>query len=202
MLKKLTLLALAVSALAAFGASNASASWYDKGVALGAGQNPTIHLTGPIGFTSSAGHVHCTNATANIQATGGSTDGHVTAFAPISNPTESCHLSGGIVLLCGGTTKLETVILVGTPTATLTKVPDTVDITNVKLTQSCANGFGFELSSETNPLVISNITTPSAIVSGTIAGTLKSTLSSGTVAVHGDMTVTPSEQGTYGITEK
>ena len=202
MLKKLTLLALAVTALAAFGASSASASWYHKGVALGNGQNVTIHLTGPIGFTSNAGNVHCTNATANIEATGGTTDGHVTAFAPINSPTESCHLSGGIVLLCGGTTKLETVALVGKPTATLTKAADTVDISGVVLTQKCANGFGFELSSETNPLVISNITTPSAIVSGTIAGTLKTTLSSGTVAVHGEMTVTPSEQGTYGITEK
>lgn len=104
------------------------------------------------------------------------------------------------MLLCGGTTKLETVNLTNGTTVHTVAGTDEPTVTGITLHQACANGFGFDLTSETNPLKISNIDNPKAIGKGTLSGKLKTNLSSGSVTVIAHLECTPSEVGTYGIT--
>jgi len=197
MFKKLTWLAAAVAAVASFGAATASASWYHSGVALFAGEERTIHFTGTWKFSSSAGGIHCANTTVLIHATGGTTTGHAT-FS-VSNPTE-CEVSGGLVLLCGGTTKLETVTHTQGATVHIIPGTDHLTVTNFTQHQACANGFKFDFTSGEKPLTIENLDNPKAISKGTISGSLKTNLSSGTLSILAHLEVTPSEAGTYGIT--
>jgi hypothetical protein len=192
MLRKMMLLATAVTALAAFGAQGASANWFHEDKPLVAGQNPHITATGTVQFTSSGGGVHCPSAHTTIQLTGGTTDAHVKSFSVPAPAT--CEVSGGLVFLTGGTTTLKTVTLTGEPTGTRTG--DDLQVTNVSLHNEFTNGFKLSLTSETAPLTgtVDKTTVVSTI---TLEGKLNSTLAAGPVTVHGHLNV---HNPTYGIT--
>ena len=197
MFKKLMLLATALAALCVFGAASASASWFHQGVALQSGQDRTIHLTGTTNFASSSGGVHCANTTMNITATGGTTTGHATYS--VSSPT-TCEISGGLTLLCGGTTRLETVNLTAGATVHILAGTDRLSVTNITMHLACANGFGFDMTSEVAPLSIENIEFADAIEEVTLTGKLKTNLPSGVFGILAHLGVTPGDAGTYGIT--
>jgi hypothetical protein len=205
MLKKIMLMATAVTAMFAIGAQAASAEWYDKGTALVAGENPTLEATGTVAFTSTAGGVHCNTGTAKLQATGGEkakTTGHVLSFGV--EETSKCEVSGSLVFLTGGSTTLETVTLTQEPT----KVEGTPEANNatshlevkgIELHNKFTNGFELTLFSEASPLKATPVGSTTAISSATLSGELNSTLSVGKVKVAGTLEVLGAAKGTYGL---
>jgi hypothetical protein len=98
MLKKMILLAMAVMAIAAVAAPAASATWTHEGVAIGANAEEGFHGTFEYSSEELGGGVHCSEATAFIEMTAGTTDGHVELF--VDNPG-SCTVSGAIAAICG-----------------------------------------------------------------------------------------------------
>jgi len=209
MFKKIMLMATAVMAMFAIGAQAASANWFDKGAGLAAGENPTLEITGTVAFTSSGGGVHCNTGTSKLQATGGTNDGHVLTFGV--EEANKCEVSGGLVLLTGGTTTLKKVELTGTPTGT-NNGGNTIDVTKVSLHNEFNNGFkltlstikciikhegGVETEVETPLVATPNNTT--AIESATLAGKLNSTLAAGQVTVSGSLSVLGTDKNTYGL---
>jgi hypothetical protein len=189
------LLATAVTAMFAFGAQSASASWYHNDVALSAGQNPHITATGTMAFTSSGGGCHCPSVHMTIQLTGGTTDAHVKS---VSVPTPgSCEVSGGLVFLTGGTTSVKAVTLTGEPTLIRTAGQDDLELTKTVVHTEFNNGFKMTLSSvESEPITVTvdKTTTVSTL---TIEGKKNSTLAAGKVTIHEHLTV---HNPTYGIT--
>jgi hypothetical protein len=196
MLKKIMLLMTAVAAMFAIGAQAASAEWYDKGTALVGGENPTLEITGTVAFTSTGGGVHCNTGTATLQATGGTTDGHVLAFGV--EETSKCEVSGGLVFLTGGTTTLKSVTLTGTPTG-VNNGGNTIDVSNVTLHNEFNNGFKLTLSSIAGQPLVSTPNNTTSVSSATLSGELNSTLSAGKVKVAGSLNVLAPNVGTYGL---
>lgn len=197
MLKKMMLAATAVAALMAIGAQTASADWYHSGTALKSGENPSLETTGTVAFTSSAGGVHCATGTATLQATGGTTDGHVPAFG--AEEIGKCEVSGGLAFLTGGTTTLSKVTLTEGTTLTVDAATGDVTVSAVSLHNEFKNGFELTLSSQETPLTIKPTTTK-AITSGALSGKLNSTLGTA-VTVTGSQTVLAPNSGTYGTQE-
>jgi len=196
MLKRLTTIGVVASALVAVGSGIATAEWYDKGVALHSGENPTIELTGTWAFTSSGGGLHCNTSTAKIQFTGGTTDGHVLTTG-FEEPTK-CEISGGTSILCGGTTTFKGATLTGTPTIVNIGGSD-VQISGISTHLECNNGFKITLSSIAGlPLTLTpNNTT--CISSWALSGQLNSTLGAGKVIVEGLYNVLAPNICTYGL---
>jgi hypothetical protein len=101
MLKKIMMLALAATAVAAVTAPMASANWTHNGVNIPAGTNPQVQFTGQALFTSAVvGGINC-QTDAKVQLEGGSTTGKVTQFEvdlteAASTVTKKCVTSGPI----------------------------------------------------------------------------------------------------------
>ena len=186
----------AIVALCAIGSQAASAEWYDKGTALKSGENPTLEVTGTVAFTSSGGGVHCTTGTSKMQFTGGTTDGHVLTFGV--EETSKCEVSGGLVLLTGGTTTLKSVTLTGTPTDKLGGNNE-LQISGVTLHNEFNNGFKLTLSSIAGSPLKGTPNNSTAISSAALSGELNSTLAAGKVSVVGSLNVLAPNSGTYGL---
>jgi len=185
-----------VLSLCAFGAQAAPAEWYDKGTALKAGENPTFEVTGTVAFTSSGGGVHCNTGTSKVQLTGGTTDGHVLTFG-VEGPSK-CEVSGGLVLLTGGTTTLKSVTLTGTPTDK-NDGNNELQISGVTLHNEFNNGFKLTLSSIAGSPLKGTPDNATSMSSATLAGELNSTLAAGKVNVSGSLNVLAPNAGTYGL---
>jgi hypothetical protein len=99
MLKKMTIAALAVAALAAIAAPSASATFRMEGLAIL--QNETETFTGTLVYqNASLGSFHCTNSEIQIQLLAGQTNGTVQKFQ-VNNPTQNCDLKGTLGAACG-----------------------------------------------------------------------------------------------------
>jgi hypothetical protein len=191
MLKKMTLLAMAVGAIAAFAApSVASADWTHNTVPLGPGQNPHVLLEGTTEFNSETlGGVSCHESTATLQATGGTTTGHVKSFSAHNLGTQ-CTVSGFIAAICGENS-LTNITLTGEPKVTITSAKD-LEVEGIVL----HNSFGECLSITLSGDLSAEVDNGESISNATLEGTLD-TGGFGEVEVDGDLTVTP--EGTYGI---
>jgi len=173
----------------------ATASWYDKGVALVAGQNPELEATGTAAFTSASGGLHCNTGTIRVQATGGTTTGHLMTYS--AEDTKQCEVSGGLVLLTGGTTTLKKTQLTGVPSGTHNG--STIAISNFVLHVEFNNGFKLTLSTiEKSPLIIIPDNT-TAVTKATSTGEMNTSLSSGKVTVTTSGTILGEASGTYGL---
>lgn len=193
MFKKTMLLLTAAAAVLAFAAPAASANWTHSGEVIPGGTNPSINLTGTVSFTSGLGGVHCNEGTATIQATGGSTDGHVTAFG-VEDPTK-CDVTGFLAFIAGGTNSLTKVTLTGTPTA---KVEGgDIRISGVQLHNTFKNTSITLGSTET--ALTADPDNNAEISSGSLSGTLNNETLGGTVTVKGNMSVINGDAKTYGI---
>jgi len=195
MFKKIMLMATAVMAMFAIGAQAASANWFHSGAGLAAGENPTLEITGTVAFTSSGGGVHCNTGTSKLQATGGTNNGHVLTFAV--EEANKCEVSGGLVLLTGGTTTLKKVELTGTPSGT--NNGSTIEIAGVSLHNEFNNGFKLTLSSIAGQPLIATPNETTSVSSAGLAGELNSTLAAGKVKVAGSLNVLAPNTGTYGL---
>lgn len=193
MVKRVLLIVTAVTATMALGVQPASADWYHSGLALKAGENPSIETTGTVAFTSSAGGVHCATGTSTFQATGGTTNGHVLASG--AEEVGKCEVSGGLVFLTGGTTTVSKCELTGA-TIQIDAATGRITLLSVTLHIYFKNGFTMTLSSEEVPLTITPNNTK-AISSGTLSGKLNSTLGT-SVTVTGSQNVLAPNAGTYG----
>jgi len=196
-MRKMMLALAAAVAVCALGAQAASAEWYDKGTALKSGENPTLEATGTVAFTSSSGGVHCNTGTSKLQFTGGTTDGHVLTFGV--EEASKCEVSGGLVLLTGGTTTLKGVTLTGMPTDKNDGNHEKIEISGVTLDNEFNNGFKLTLSSITGSPLIATPNNTTSISSATLAGELNSTLAAGKVKVSGTLNVLAPNAGTYGL---
>jgi len=196
MFKRLTTIGVFASALIVIGSGVATAEWYDEGVALRSGENPTLELTGTWAFTSSGGTLHCNTSTMKLQFTGGTTDGHVLATG-FEEPAK-CEINGGTRLLCGGTTAFKASTLTGTPTLINDGGSDLL-MSGVSTHLECNNGFAVTLSSIAgSPLTLPpNNTT--CISSLAVSGQLNSTLAAGKVEIHGQYNVLAPNVCTYGV---
>jgi hypothetical protein len=198
MLKKITLAITSIVALFAIGSPTASAEWYDNGVALSAGENPTLETTGTFAFTSSGGGVHCNTATATIQLTGGTSFGHDQVFT-VEEPSK-CEVSGGLVFLTGGTTTVTSLTSTEWEKGSaLTWGSGKIGWCKWKKHIKFKNGFELTLSSiESSPLDTTPNNTTS-ISSLALSGELNSTLAAGKVKVSGSFSVLAPNAGTYGL---
>jgi hypothetical protein len=191
MLKKMLVAAMAVMALAAVVAPNASASWLHNHKALAAGENPQEVFTGTAQFQGLVGKVHCGNVEGKVQLLGGQTTGTVQLFR--SQNTTLCHVSGALGTSCG-TNSLQNVELLQHATAQITAA-NTITITNIKLLNvfgACAQTL---LESDATRDVTLTPNNAQTINNGTLSGTLKT--AAGNVAVSG--TLQAENLGTYGI---
>ncbi len=208
MLKKITLLAMAVGMLAAFALpAAASASWVDNGVALKEGENPKISFTGTATkFTSVAtGGVSC-NTVAEITLTGGTTTGFVNKFEPNGTATAACVTSGllateGCVVEKVTSTGLPWVLHNNTPTKTASVTTGTIDLelrkTNAaKENIACPKFAGSDITPGTVTLTPDNA---AAISTLTLSGTLKFDPGEIPVTISGVFHVLAPNIGTYGI---
>ncbi len=181
MLKKITLLAIAAGVLAALVPAGASATWIDKGVALKAGSNPKIPLTGTlIKYTSIVtGGVTC-HSFAEIELTGGVTTGFMTKFEPVTSATASCTTSGvlaneGCVIEKLTPTELPWVLHNNTPTLTISLTTKTMHTelrktVGVGVSQPCPKFSGADFTPGTLTLTPDNSAEWSTLV---LSGTLK-----------------------------
>jgi hypothetical protein len=188
MFKKMMLLAMAVMAIAAVSAPAASANWTHSGAPIT--KDTTVAFDGTASFQGSIGGVHCTNATAAIVATAGTTDGHVELF-DVHNPTVNCKVTGFLAVLAGGESSLHDVELTGSPTATISG--GVVGITGIVLHNRFTSGLEFNLSGS----LTATPNNPKSISSIALSGNLTNSLTGGPVAVSGSLGATPA--GTYGI---
>jgi hypothetical protein len=184
-----------VGLVSTIGAQAASAEWYDEGVALQKGVNPTFASTATWAWTSSGGGVHCNTSVTHVQLTGGTTDGHV-VLTEIEEP-KKCEVSGGWAFLCGGTTANKSVIATGTPTLTHNGV--TASMSGVSTHWECTNGAKVTLSSVAGqPLVLTPDDT-TCIQTFTMTGPLESTLAAGKVQVSASGSILGSDACTFGL---
>lgn len=93
-MKKLLLFAsLAMAAVAFTGPSSASATWTDQHVVVPNDINPQLHGEGNWFLTVGSGGIHCSQVTATLQLTGGTTTGHMVGF---STNVASCKSTGDL----------------------------------------------------------------------------------------------------------
>ncbi len=207
MLKKITLLAMAVGMLAAFALpAAASASWTKHDKELKAGETGVIsEITGTaIKFTSVAtGGVSCHTVGA-ATLTGGTTTGFLTKFEPLTSATASCTTSGllateGCVVEKVTSTELPWIIHNNTPTTTISVTTRTIDIelrkTNAaKENVACPKFAGSDITPGTVTLTPDNAETISTL---TLSGTLKFDPGEIPVTISGLAHITPEK--TYGL---
>jgi hypothetical protein len=179
----------------AVGAQTAAAEWYDKGVALKAGENTEAHMKGTFAFTSSQGGVHCESGTMKLKFTGGTAEGTVPVIG-VETP-KACELSGGLVFLCGGTTTLKSI----TP-ASLPKIVNnggtSITLSTLVLDYECNNGFKFTVSSIASEPLVGTPDNAKAITKVAFAGMLNSTLGVKVTIVY-NMNMVGADSGTYGL---
>lgn len=191
--KKIALMATLALAAMSVAASAASANWLHEGEPLGPEDTPQITLEGSASFSGETGGVSCHGGvTAVIEATGGTTDGHVKSFT-VHNPT-TCHVSGLLQLLAGGTNSLHKVELTGEPTVTINN--GKLEITGVTLHNTFAN-LELTLSSASSPLV-GTPESASSISSVSVTGPLNTSIGTSVTATL-DLDVIGGDAGTYGI---
>jgi hypothetical protein len=172
-------------------------NWYDKGIGLKDGEDPSLELTGAFAFTSSGGGVNCEKVTLKTELTGSTADAHIKSFA--AEEPGKCEVSGGLVFLTTGTTTLKAITLTGEPTAINSK-EESVLLSNIALHYEFNNGFKATLSSiEGEPLIATPDDT-TEISSVSLGGELDSTLFAGKVKVSGSLNVLGADDGTYGLT--
>jgi hypothetical protein len=195
MLKKMLVAAMAVMALAAVVAPNASATWTHNHQAIPAGTNPEETFTGTAQFQGLVGKVHCSNTEGKVQLLGGQTTATIKLFQS-QNPA-ACHVSGALGTSCG-TNSLQKVELQTHATghiATHNGVA-AITITHIKLLNQFGSCASTVLESdETGRDVTLVPNDPTTITTGTLTGTLKT--AAGNVAVSG--TLHAHVPNTYGI---
>jgi hypothetical protein len=198
MMKKMILLAMAVTALVALaGPAAASANWTDNHSVITSGNNPTISFDGTAQFASATAEVHCTGVTGRLEATGGTTDGHLREFT-VDTPTTNCDVSRSVGELCG-THSLERVGLKAGNVPTATVAGGKITITKIELENEFVKAGGgaclvLLLTDEGGVTATPDNT--ATINDVTLGGFLKAG-GFGKVAVGGTLTVTPA--GRYGI---
>jgi hypothetical protein len=193
MLKKMILSAMAVMAVAAVAAPAASATWTHEGVALTTGQNPIEGFHGTAEFNSEelGGGVHCNNATAFIEMTGGTTDGHVEF--EVDNPS-SCTVTGAIAAICGehSLTNAELAFPATAQIVTNGSGQSVIQVSNIALVDEFGECLTLVLEGEVTATPSPN---SKAISSVSLSGELESLF--GPVVVNG--TLNAENPGTYGI---
>ena len=93
MRKLMLCVSLALAAAAFAVPSTASAIWTQNHAHIQAGTNPQIHGEGTWQWTSPIGGIHCTQVTALVQLTGGTTTGLIQQFEP---NLASCKTTAGL----------------------------------------------------------------------------------------------------------
>jgi hypothetical protein len=95
MLKKLTVLAMAIGALAALAPASASATWDHHTTPID--QNQQLTFSGQARFQGGLGGVEC-QVSSNAQFLAGQTTGNITSFVPgPTSDTVNCKGTGGLV---------------------------------------------------------------------------------------------------------
>jgi hypothetical protein len=85
--------------IAVTAASTVQASWTMEGTAYKAGEEPLITFVGPMSFNSEElGKIQC-QFEGVMQATGGTTNGHILALTAIK--PNQCHAQGALATICG-----------------------------------------------------------------------------------------------------
>jgi len=195
MLRRWTVVMGVVGAFFAVGAQTAAAEWYDKGVALKAGENKEVHMKGTLAFTSSQGGVHCETGTIKIKLTGGTTAGDVTVFGVENDP--ACEVTGGLAFLCGGATGIKEILPEGLFQAQ-NSGGTTITLTAITLKYECSNGFTFTLSSIAGQPIVGTPDNSKAMTKVAFGGMLNTTL--GVKATFAsNMTMVGADSGTYGV---
>jgi hypothetical protein len=190
MLKKMLVAAMAVMALAAVVAPNASASWLHNHKALTTGENPQETFTGSLTWAGLVGGLHCA-VEGKVQLIGGQTTGTVTLFQT-QNPA-GCHVTGATATACG-TTSLQKMELQQHATAQITAA-NTITITNIKLLNVFGTCTQMLLESDATRDVSATPNNAQTINNVQLGGTLKT--AAGNVTVSG--TLQAHNVGTYGI---
>jgi hypothetical protein len=194
MLKKMLVAAMAVMALAAVVAPNASATWTHKHEAIPAGTNPVETFTGTAQFQGLVGKVHCNNTKGEVELLGGQTTATIKLFQS-QNPA-ACHVSGALGTSCG-TNSLQKVELQTHATAHIAthNGSPAITVTHIKLLNQFGSCASTVLESDETRDVALVPGDAGTINQGTLTGTLKT--AAGNVAVTG--TLQAENQGTYGI---
>jgi len=172
-------------------------NWFDKGIGLNTGEDPTLELTGAFGFVSSGGGVNCAKSALDLELTGSTADGHIKSFT--AEEPGKCEVSGGLVLLGGGTTSLKSVTLTGEPTA-INNEEKEIQLSDITLHYEFNNGFKMTASSIVGNPLVATPDSSTAINSLSVAGQVNSTLAAGKLNVTGSLSVVGKDAGTYGVT--
>jgi hypothetical protein len=191
MLKKITLLAMAIAAIAAFATpSVASADWTHEHAPLGPGQNPHVLLEGTWEFNSETlGGISCHETTMTMQLTGGTTTGHVKNFTAHNLATQ-CTVSGFLAAICGENS-LTSIGITGEFNVTITGA-STLDVEGIVLHTTFGECLSITLSGDLSAEVDNGQTISNATLEGTL-----DTGGFGEIEMDADFGVTP--DGTYGI---
>ena len=198
MFKKLTLLAMAIGALAAFALpAVASANWTVEGEELT--ENHTLEVTGTIGFMGPAGAgspgVSCI-VTASIELTAGTNVAHVKTFAPEvkENGTPNC-TGTGVLANC----HVESVTAIGLPW-TLSAAGDTLTIQGAGVTNkykagTCPITESVVADTGEKDSVTAKADNQEAVSEFTMGGTL----GGGVLVINGNLKVIGGDAGKYGF---
>jgi hypothetical protein len=190
MLKKMTMLAMASAAIAAFAVpATASANWTHDHIDIPSGQDPHILLEGTWGFEAEVGDVTCHETTFTLQLTGGTTDSHLKSMA-FHNPTTKCTATGLLATICGENS-FTGGELTGEPTGTITGAK-AIDIEGIVLHTNFGECLSLTLSGDLTAEVDKGESMGNLSLEGTL-----DTGGFGEVEVDGNLTITP--EGTYGI---
>lgn len=196
MLKKITLLALAAAAFAAFAApSLASAKetfWTKNGTTIQ--QVESVHFEGAASFKSETlGGVQCSSkATAVVDLLPGGHNATVTEFTDTA-PATDCKVTGFLGSVCGENS-LTNVELLSHANGTGTAADGIVHITEVEL----LNEFGSCLTLVLTGGVSATLDSTTAATKATLSGSLD-TGGFGNVEVSGVIPITSAQAGVYGI---
>jgi hypothetical protein len=196
MLKKLTLLAMAIAAVTALAApalaSATTTEWTNNGATLGS--NASVHFEGSASFTSATlGTVSCASkATAVAELIAGGHNATISTFTD-SAPTTDCTVSGFLGSTCGSKS-LTAVNLKKHASGTGTLGTKQIDISGVEL----ENKFGSCLTLVLTGSVVATLDSETAAKTAALSGELE-TNGFGKVKVSGDLNITAAESGKYGI---
>jgi len=188
-MKKLLLLAT-TAVLAGAIAPVASASWYHEGSPISS--DTTVHFTGTTYYSGNSGILHCPEITATILLTAGSTVGHFEEFRTV-NPT-SCDVMGGLAVLAGGTNSLTSTQFTK---GTVEINGDQLNMFDFEIHYTFKNGLKQTLKTTGTEAVKFTPDDASAISHLSFVGNFDNSL--GEVMKWGG-SLTPTEQGTYGLT--
>jgi len=201
-MKKIVAAMVVIAAFCAIGTQSAYANWFDKGVELKAGENPTLEVTGTVALSGSGGSLHCDTGTWKIQLTGNTNLGHLLA-ASIEEPSK-CEVGGGWAFLSGGTTSLKKVTSTGAPEAFSAGFDSVLAIVKTEIHYEFNNGYKFSVStigkgSGMEQAILATPNNPTSISSMSLSGELNTTKASGKVKISGSLNVLAPNSGTYGL---